>query len=333
MAALPYVDEAFAWPASVDPRAAHFIEGFNGSASVRNVEAWQSIGIVPRMLRDSTAVSTRWSHAGLTFASPIVVAPWASQTFVHPDGERATSRGAADAGALMVFSSNSATAVGDLPADGAPFWAQVYVPPVRDDLVPYIREAERAGAIGLVVTLDTPPTREEFPFRAAAGDILPPSVNFAGGAPAKAGDLGPRDIEWLRSITDLPVWVKGVLAAADVELLLSLGVTGIIVSNHGGRQLGGAVTTAWSLPRVVDAVAGRVPVWADSGIRSGEDVFRALALGADAVLIGRPAARALTDGAEGVTRLLVALTEELHVAMMLSGVVDLAAFDRSYLAL
>ena len=91
MAALPYVDEAFAWPDSVDPRAGQFIEGFNGSASVRNVEAWQSIGIVPRMLRDSTAVSTRWSHAGLTFASPIVVAPWASQTFVHPDGERATS--------------------------------------------------------------------------------------------------------------------------------------------------------------------------------------------------------------------------------------------------
>ncbi|RKR73669.1 alpha-hydroxy acid oxidase [Frondihabitans australicus] len=333
MAALPYVAEDFAWPESVDPRAVRFIEGYNGTAGARNVAAWQGIDIVPRMLRDSTAVSTAWTHTGLSFSSPIVVAPWASQTFVHPEGERATSRGAADSGSLLVFSSNSATAVGDLPSDGAPFYAQVYVPPVRDDLVPYIREAERAGALGLVLTLDTPPTREEFPFRAAVERILPPSVNFAGGAPAKAGDLGPGDIEWLRSITSLPVWVKGVLATADVELLLSLDVAGIIVSNHGGRQLGAAVTTAWALPRVVDAVAGRVPVWVDSGIRSGEDAFRGLALGADAVLVGRPAARALTEGAEGVARLMEALREELHVAMMLSGVTDLAAFDRSYLAL
>jgi isopentenyl diphosphate isomerase/L-lactate dehydrogenase-like FMN-dependent dehydrogenase len=251
---------------------------------------------------------------------------------VHPEGEKATSRGAANGGALMVFSSNSATAVGDLPADGAPFYAQVYIPPVRDDLIPYIRAAENAGALGLVVTLDTPPTRDEFDFRDAADSILPPSVNFAGGSPKKASDIGPRDFEWLHSVTDLPIWVKGVLAAADVEVLLPLGVSGIMVSNHGGRQLGAAVTTRAALPAVVDAAAGHVPVWVDSGIRSGEDVFRALALGADAVMVGRPAARALTAGAEGVTRLLDALQYELLVAMMLSGVTDLAAFDRSYLA-
>ncbi|MCU1529586.1 MAG: hypothetical protein JWP75_3349 [Frondihabitans sp.] len=332
MAKLPSVSEAFAWPPSVDPRAVTFIEGYNGTASTRNVAAWQELSIVPRMLRDVTSVSTEWAHAGQSFTSPVVVAPWASQTFVHPEGEKATSRGAASAGALMVLSSNSATAVGDLPIDGAPFYAQVYLPPARNDLVSYVRAAENAGALGLVVTLDTPPTREEFDFRTAAESILPPSVNFAGGASAKAGDLGPRDFEWLHSITDLPIWVKGVLAAADVDLLLSLGVAGIIVSNHGGRQLGGVVTTCAALPGVVDAVAGRVPVWVDSGLRTGEDVFRALALGADAVMVGRPAARALTAGAGGVAELLVALREELRVAMTLSGVAELAAFDRSYLA-
>lgn len=333
MAKSPYVDEGFEWPSSVDPRAVTFIEGYAADAGERNVAAWGELLLVPRMLRDVTRVSTAWHHDGNVFDSPIVVAPWASQTFVHPEGEKATSRGTAAARNLMVLSSNSATAVDELPGDGAPFYAQVYVPPVRDDLVSYVRAAEDSGALGFVVTLDTPPVPEEVDFRAGADSILPPSVNFLGGAPKKAGDLGPRDFEWLRSITELPLWVKGVLAAADVEPVVSLGVAGIIVSNHGGRQIGGSVTTRVALPRVVDAVAGRVPVWVDSGIRSGEDVFRGLALGADAVMVGRPAARALTAGEAGVEDLLVTLREELRLTMTLAGAPDLASIDRSYLSL
>jgi len=329
---LPYIDDAFEWPPSVDRRAVTYIEGYLGTSSERNVAAWRDLDIVPRILRDVTGVSTEWQHAGQSYSSPIVVAPWASQTFVHPEGESATSRGAADAGALTVLSSNSATAVADLPADGADFYAQVYVPPIRDRLVPYIRAAETAGALGLMVTVDAPPARAPFDFRAAIDGIVPPSANFAGGVAPIAGDLGPHDLEWLGQTTDLPIWVKGVVSGADVELLLSVGIAGIVVSNHGGRQLGGVVTTRAALPGVVAAAAGRVPVWVDSGIRSGEDVFRGLALGADAVLVGRPAARALTQGADGVRMLVETLREELRVTMTMVGAASLADVDATFLA-
>jgi isopentenyl diphosphate isomerase/L-lactate dehydrogenase-like FMN-dependent dehydrogenase len=328
----PYVDDDFAWPDSVDPRAVAYIEGSLGDAAERGIGDWRRLRIVPRILRDVTRVSTELRQGDLVFDAPIAVAPWASQTFVHPDGEAATSRGAAAAGVPMVLSSNSATPVGDLPADGAAFWSQLYIPPRRDDILPYVHASEEAGALGFVVTVDAPTVPLDFPFREGIRDIAPPSVNFAGGTmPPIAADLGPRDFEWLREVSGLPVFAKGVLSAADARLLVDSGASGVIVSNHGGRQLGGVVTTSSVLPSIADEVAGAVPVWVDSGIRSGDDVFRARALGADMVLVGRPAARALADGAAGVTALVDTLRAELHATMAMCGCASLADITRSHL--
>ncbi|GAA4665069.1 alpha-hydroxy acid oxidase [Frondihabitans cladoniiphilus] len=328
--------DGFAWPESVDPRAAAYIEGALGDASARNFAAWREHLIVPRVLRDVTQVSTEWHHDGRTSSAPIAIAPWASQTFVHPDGERATSRGAWAAGVPIVLSSNSATRVADLPGvdeGGAPFWSQLYVSPDRGDIVPYLEASKAAGALGFVVTVDAPTVPTDFPFRAPIRDIAPPSVNFAGGVmPAIAADLSLDDFRRIRETTGLPVLAKGVLSPADAAMLVDAGVDGVIVSNHGGRQLGGVVSTGAALPGVARAVAGRVPVWVDGGIRSGEDVFRAIALGADAVLVGRPAARALVDGAAGVEALVRRLRDELVTVMTMAGCTTLAEIDRSLLA-
>lgn len=326
-------DEAFDWPESVDRRAVTYLEGALGEASARNVSSWRELLIVPRVMRDVSRVSTVWRHDARTFASPIVIAPWASQTLVHPDGESATSRGAAAAGVPFVLSSNSATRVADLPADGAPFWSQVYVPPQRDLIDDYLRASRDAGALGFVVTVDAPTVPADFPFRAPIRAIAPPSVNFARGVmPAIAADLGLRDLDRIRAVAGLPVLVKGVLSSDDASRLAGAGVDGLIVSNHGGRQLGAVVPTSRVLPSIVDAVAGAVPIWVDGGIRSGEDVFRALALGAEAVLIGRPAARALVDGAAGVEGLVQHLRDELVTTMTMAGCATPADVSRRHLA-
>ncbi|AMM21270.1 hypothetical protein AX769_15450 [Frondihabitans sp. PAMC 28766] len=327
------LDDSFVWPGSVDSRAVGYIEGDLGGANRRDVEAWRALRILPRVLRDVTRVSTEWQHDGLTFASPILVAPWASQTFVHPEGEKATSHGAASAGVPFVLSSNSATRVVDLPADGAPFWSQLYVPPRREDILPYLKASQDAGALGFVVTVDAPTVPVDFSFRSPIRDIAPPSVNFRDGVmPAVAADLSVADFAWIHEVTGLPVLAKGVLAAEDAAMLVEAGVDGIIVSNHGGRQLGAVVTTSSVLASVAGAVAGRAPVWVDGGIRSGEDVFRALALGASAVLVGRPAARALVEGASGVEAVLDELRVQLHTAMTMAGAATLADISRSHLA-
>jgi len=228
----------------------------------------------------------------------------------------------------MVASSNGGTPFADLGKTGARWWVQAYLPQDRNLAAPLLERAVEGGAEAVVLTLDTPVVGTKY----AAGeqivwDVIDDGilqVNFdAGYAQAagadKATDLGERDLAWLAETTGLPVVVKGVLRGDDARRCVDAGVAAVWVSNHGGRQLDRAASTASSLPGVVEAVGGAVEVYVDGGVRSGLDVLAALSLGADAVFLGRTPLLALVDGEAGVARALDELRDELVEAMRLAG--------------
>lgn len=317
-----------------------------------NCAAFQRLSLRTRVLRDLSDGNTQLSLFGQTFASPIFLAPIAYQRLVHPDGEIATALAAAAAQACMIVSTQASVSLEDIARQAtAPLWFQLYFQPDRDFTANLVRRAEAAGYRALVVTVDAPVSgirnREQ-----RAGFSLPPgidAVNLRGmptppptesnaderillGGPLLASAPTWNDINWLRSSTRLPVLIKGIMTAEDAKLAVNEGVDGIIVSNHGGRTLDTQPSTIDILPEVIEAVAGRMPVLLDSGIRRGSDVFKALASGAAAVLVGRPYIYGLAAaGAVGVAHVMHILRAELEVTMALTGCRDLAAIGPSHL--
>jgi 4-hydroxymandelate oxidase len=314
----------------------------------RAVTAWRGWQLHPRVLAGISEVATGTTLLGQAVSSPVVIAPTAIQGLAHPEGEMATARGAAQAGALMVLSSLATCSLEevDAAAPGAPRWMQVYI--LRDrarteDLV-HRAAAHHYGA--LVLTVDAPVSGLRLR-ELRSGVHLPDDLslpNLTGESTARAHEGGfmavvtrefepaltPDDIGWLAGLSDLPVVAKGVQRADDALRCVEAGAAAIVVSNHGARQLDDAPPTADILAEIVDAVAGRVEVYVDGGLRRAPDVAKALALGARAVLVGRPSLWALAAGGpDGVAALLDWYQSELARTMALCGAATVDALDRS----
>ena len=296
-----------------------------------NTRAWRTFSLRPRVLQDVAQVSTHTSVLGAALGAPVLVAPTALHGLAHPEAEAETARGVAAAQSLLVLSTRSslpleqvAAALGD-----APWWLQVYVLRNRSLTRGLVQRAAAAGARALLLTGDTPYVG----VRARPGaDLAAAALRIATiAAHTRSGEVDPVGFEQdasatldvigeLASLSGLPVLVKGVLRGDDAAACLDAGAAGVVVSNHGGRQLDRAVATAYALGEVVSAVGGRAPVLVDGGVRSGLDVLVALALGADAVLLGRPVLWALASGgAEGVRSCLDAVRTDLAHVLALAG--------------
>jgi len=317
----------------------YFSQGASASltASVA-AHAWDGLRLRPRVLRDVSCVRTDTRVLGQEVATPILVAPTTLQRAAHPGGEVATARGTAAAGSLMLVSSNSGSAFADIGATGARWWLQAYVLRDRGLTTAMLQRGRDAGAGAVVLTADTPVVGRKLNAGPPVWDVVPEdfvAANIdAAGVPEsaldKAADLTPDAIGWLHEVTGLPVVVKGVLRADDAVAAVAAGAAAVYVSNHGGRQLDQAVATADALPEIAEALAGTgAEVYVDGGLRRAEHVLAALALGADAVFLGRPVIWALTAGGPdgnggpaGVTWLLSTLTDELKHVMTLAGARD-----------
>jgi isopentenyl diphosphate isomerase/L-lactate dehydrogenase-like FMN-dependent dehydrogenase len=313
----------------LDPAAfGYFAGGAGDEVTLRaNVEAFGRLTLRPRVLANVSGVSTAATVLGHDVSMPIGVAPVAFQRLAHPDGELATARAAARAGTIFSLSTVATAGPADI-TDGVRFF-QLYVFKDRGFTRGLIDQAVDAGFSAILLTADTPHLgRRERDHRTgfkvpaelvpslAGHDLLTPEQTFA----SMADDLSWRDVEELASMSGLPVLVKGVLTTEDALLACESGAAGVVVSNHGGRQLDGVPATIEVLPEVVEAVAGRVPVLMDGGIRRGTDVVKALALGAQAVLAGRPFVWGLAAAGEaGVSAVLELLRAELTLALALLG--------------
>lgn len=317
-----------------------------------NREAFARVRLQGRALTDMQGANTRVTLFGQTLDFPILLAPVAYQNLLHPAGELATVEGASAMRAGMVVSTNATVLLEDIAA-AAPdtlLWFQLYMLEDRESTRALIQRAENAGYRALVVTVDAPingvRNREQRSgFRLSVAD----PINLRGlrrpypvtqpsfvDSPLFNGFLNSaptwKDIEWLQSITRLPIVLKGVMSPADAARAADLGVAGLVVSNHGGRTLDTLPATLDALPRIAARVEGRLPILMDGGIRRGTDVLKALALGASAVLVGRPYAFALAvAGAVGVAHVLSILRAELEAAMTLTGCPTLSHIDRSSL--
>ena len=316
-----------------------------------NERAWAGTWLAPRMLRDVSKVDTSTRLLGRPVATPLAVAPTGFHRLGHPEGEVATAAGAARAGALFVLSTRSTRRIEDVAAAAGTWWFQVYIMRERSHTARLVQRAAAAGASALVLTVDTAVVGRK---RRDSDDLVIPDedafVNLGlvndPEETDQAADITPADIGWLSEVSGgLPVVVKGVLRPDDAAACAAAGAAGVLVSNHGGRQLDGAIPTAVALPGIAAALAaapapaityatdttsataapGGVPAYVDGGIRSGEDTLAALALGARAVLLGRPVLWALAcGGADGVAELLTDLTGSLAHAMALAGAPTLA---------
>ncbi|HZU66870.1 MAG TPA: alpha-hydroxy acid oxidase [Ktedonobacteraceae bacterium] len=302
--------------------------------------AYERIRLRPRVLVDVHDCETGTTVLGTPVRMPILVAPTAVQCLAHPDGECATAQGAGMAGTLMIVSTTATKNIEEVAAAATgPLWFQLYVYPTFEVAEKLVRRAEAAGYRAIVLTVDLPRLgRREKDIR--NGVTIPPEpyleANFVG--VEKTGQewvtLTWESLSWLRSITSLPIILKGILTAEDAVLAVEHGVDGIVVTNHGGRQLDTAIPSIEALPEVVEAVNGRCEVYLDGGIRRGTDVLKALALGARAVLLGRPVLWGLAvNGAEGVRHVLELLRNELELDMALAGRPTIDSIDRSLLKL
>jgi 4-hydroxymandelate oxidase len=307
-----------------------------------NREALQRLRLESRVMVDVETIDTSTVLLGRRLPHPILLAPAAAHMLVHPEGEVATARGAGAASATMVLSTNANRSVEDVAAAATqPLWFQLYVNRDRAIAKDLIQRVERAGYQALCVTVDQPViyARDRVSRHANALRVLPlPNIPtpIASGitqtSASRSRSLTWKDLEWFRSVTRLPVVLKGVMHPDDAEQAVQAGADAIIVSNHGGRALDGVAATIDALPRVTDRVAGRMPVLMDGGIRRGGDVLKALARGANAVLIGRPYLYGLAvNGSDGVQHIVEILRRELEAAMALTGRTRLAQIDRTAL--
>jgi isopentenyl diphosphate isomerase/L-lactate dehydrogenase-like FMN-dependent dehydrogenase len=311
-----------------------------------NTRAFGRWVIRPRVLVDVSNVEPKTTVLGQELPFPILLAPTAFQRMAHRDGELATARGAASLGAIMVVSTIATVSLEDLAATGVRRWFQLYVLKDRDLTAALVKRAHAAGYEAIVLTVDTPllgrrlrDERNSF--------ALPPGIGLANlegsGLPESSGSglfsfflerhdatLTWDDVAWLRSLSPLPLALKGIVTAEDTRLAVDAGVDAIVVSNHGGRQLDGAPATLDVLPEVVEAAEGRIEVLLDGGIRRGSDVFKALALGARAILVGRPYLWGLAvNGADGVRQVLEIIRDDLMLTMALAGRPRIVDIDRS----
>ena len=297
-----------------------------------NRDAWDRVKLRPRVLRDVRSVTTSTSVLGAPVAHPIGVAPTAFHRMCHDDGEPATAAGAADAGALFVLSTRATAPmedVADALGDAAPWWFQVYVLNDRDLTESFVKRAAAAGARALVLTGDTPvlgrrlrDIRNRFVLPSHLGTIE--SLDRPGNLADQAAGVTFDDVAWLASTSGLPVVVKGVLRDDDARRCVDAGASAVWVSNHGGRQLDGAIATGDALAEVVDAVGSDVEVYVDGGVRRGTDVLKALAMGATAVFVGRPVVWGLTvGGRDGVRGVVDGFRAELELSMALAGAITI----------
>jgi 4-hydroxymandelate oxidase len=321
-----------------------------------NRSAFDRIVVRYRTMVDVSSRDLRTTVLGSPVSMPVLVAPTTMQKLAHPAGECATARGARAAGTMMITSTTATTALGEvIAASPGPMWFQLYLYQDRAKSKALIEEAVRAGYRGVVLTVDAPLLgRRERDIR--SGFTLPPGMTIANAAVAgmevvPEADahasglmlhfrslhdpaLTPRDVAWVREVSGLPVVVKGIVRGDDARKAIEHGAEGIVVSNHGGRQLDTSIPSIEALPEVVDAVDGRAEVYVDGGIRRGTDVLKALALGARAVLIGRPVLWGLAVGGEtGVQSVLELLREELDLAMALAGACNVGEITRDLVAI
>jgi isopentenyl diphosphate isomerase/L-lactate dehydrogenase-like FMN-dependent dehydrogenase len=313
----------------LDPAAfGYFAGGANDEWTLfENLEAFSRWVLRPRVLVDVSSVTTSTTVLGTEVSFPVLVAPMAFQGLAHADGEKAMASGAAAAGTIMCLSTLSTVSI-EQCADAAPGgarWFQLYWGPDRAQVQDLVQRAAAAGYRAILVTVDLPEVgRRERDLR--TGFEAPVQL-----AEVSDSSLTWRDLEWLREHTSLPLLVKGVLTAEDATLACEAGVEGLVVSNHGGRQLDGVAATLDALPEVVEAVGGRAEVLLDGGVRRGTDVVKALALGARAVLAGRaPLWGLAVGGAEGVERVLALLSEEFELALALCGCASPAEVTRAH---
>ncbi len=320
--------------------------GSEDEVSLRaNRIAFEQLRLRPRMLVDVSTCDLRTSVLGTSVSMPILVAPTAAHGLAHPDAECATARAVQQAGTLMVVSTQSTRSLEEIAQAGlGPRWFQLYIDSYHQ-AESLIRRAEAAGYGALVLTVDTPRRgRRECDLRnqlsshlqahapsVASGNVSPLMENISNGEETSITDaLTWEVLPWLRSFTKLPILLKGILTAEDARLSLEYGAAGIIVSNHGGRQLDGVVASIEALPEVVEAIAGRCEVYVDGGVRRGTDVLKALALGARAVLLGRPILWGLAvNGELGVRHVFQLLRAEFELAMARVGCPTTKSITRS----
>jgi L-lactate dehydrogenase (cytochrome) len=335
---------------AMDERAANYVFAGAGSEGTldANREAFQRRRIVPRMLRDVAERDLSTAVLGTAMPAPLMLAPIGVQKVVHPDGELATARAAASLGLPMIASTASAFTLEEIAEAGgeAPRWFQLYWPNDRELATSLVSRAEAAGYAAIVLTVDTfvPGWKprdlqqawlpflngtgvanyfQDPVFRAALEKTPEEDVGMATGHflgiqanPALSWD----DLAWLREQTSLPIVVKGIQHADDAREAVKRGIDGIVVSNHGGRQVDGAIGSLDALPAIAEAVGNDLAILFDSGIRSGADAIKALALGADAVCLGRPYIWGLAlEGQQGVETVLKMVLAELDLSLALCG--------------
>ncbi|MBK1834146.1 alpha-hydroxy acid oxidase [Roseibacillus ishigakijimensis] len=318
----------------------------DGQTVQANRTAWQQEKIVPRVLRAQEIASFRSELFGRELSSPLLIGPTAYHQLFHQDGELATAQAASLAKVPYVVSAQASRPLESI-AQAAPEgsrWFQLYLPEDRAFAQELVHRIEAAGYEALVLTVDAPVNgiRND---EQRANFQLPPGISAvnlpqgrAAAIPTSAMDAGFRQslptwehVAWLKSLTNLPLLLKGILHPDDAEQALSLGVDGLIVSNHGGRTLDQVISTREALANIVTRVAGRAKVLVDGGLRRGTDVWQALALGADAVLLGRPILHGLSvAGAAGVVHVLKLLQHEFEVALLLSGGLPSSIFPNKH---
>lgn len=332
------------------PTRDYYCGGANDEITLeRNRAAYESIPVHYRVLRDVSTRDLGTSVLGIPVSMPILIAPTACHELAHPDGELATVRAAGAAGTLMVISTLANFAMEEVSrAASGPLWFQLYVYRDRGVTIELIRRAEAAGCRAIVLTVDAPvgglrerDVRNEFrlPEGIVMRNLLPAGRSFAGLDDGKGSvaayinamfdpSISWRDLDWLAAQTKLPVIVKGLVRADDAVRAREHGAQAVVVSNHGGRQLDTSPATIEVLESITTAMDGRIEVLIDGGIRRGTDVLKALALGARAVLLGRPILWGLAvDGEPGVRRVLDIMRHEFEVAMALAGCCSVEEID------
>jgi 4-hydroxymandelate oxidase len=311
--------------------------GAGDEHSIRaNEESYQRILLRPRVLRSAGSVELGQQLFGKVLPAPVMLAPAAYQRLMHPKGELGSLEGAIRHGVPFVLSSNGTVSIEEIMAvPGARCWFQLYVQGDRGFTRDSIARVEAAGCEAVCVTVDTPvlglrPRQTRAEFSIPADVPLPHAKRVrAASDPGMHSAVTWRDVDWLRSVVKSKLLLKGILHPADAELAIRAGVDGIMVSNHGGRNLDTVIPSIEALPDIAERVAGRVPLFLDGGIRRGTDALKALLRGANAVLIGRPYLYALSvGGADGVARCLALLIEELRLACALVGASSLRDLDR-----
>jgi isopentenyl diphosphate isomerase/L-lactate dehydrogenase-like FMN-dependent dehydrogenase len=307
---------------------AYYSAGSDDEVTLReNHAAFERIRLLPRIMRGVGSADLRTTVLGDPVSAPVLIAPTAVHGLADPEGECATARAAGCAGTLMSASTVSSRRLEEIAAAATgPLWFQLYVYQERGFAERLVRRAERAGYRAIVLTVDSPCWGRKEDFLRVADQLPPGAASTSIEGEISAEDLAPSaltwdDVTWLRSLTDLPVILKGILHPEDAKLAVEHGASAVVVSNHGGRQLDGVPAAIEALPDVAEAVDGRAEVYLDGGIRRGTDVLKALALGARAVLVGRPVLWGIAVGGEpGARHVLEMLREELERAMVFCGV-------------